>query len=329
MLRLSFDEIKNTLISILVKNGFTETDAEKLAFVFTENNLVGVASHGTNRFVQFIKMVREGFIKPLAKSEKIQSFGAYEIWDANYSAGMLSSLEMTDRTCEIAGQYGIGCVALRNSNHWMRAGTYGWRAAEKGFAFICWTNTIPNLPPWGAKEAKSGNNPIVFAVPRTSGPVVLDIALSQYSYGVMSNYRREGKNLPFAGGYDTKGQLTCDASEILNTQRTLPIGLWKGAGMSLLLDLFSTILAQGNSTKIMGKTNNDSGSSKVFIAIKPSNNQLEKMIEDILEYYKSAEPIEENGNIVYPGERLLRTKLENLELGIPVDENVWREINSL
>lgn len=32
---------------------------------------------------------------------------------------------------ELASQNGIGVVALRNANHWMRGGSYGWQAAEK------------------------------------------------------------------------------------------------------------------------------------------------------------------------------------------------------
>src|SRR5487761_2391408 len=59
----------------------------------------------------------------------------------------------------------LGWVALADTSHWMRAGTYGWQAAEAGFAGVCWTNTMPNLPPWGAKSAALGNNPLVVAIP--------------------------------------------------------------------------------------------------------------------------------------------------------------------
>ena len=54
----------------------------------------------------------------------------------------------------------------------------------------------------------------------------------------------EGKDLPFAGGFNKKGELTRNPGEILETERALPIGYWKGAGLSLLLD----ILAQTGST---------------------------------------------------------------------------------
>ena len=83
---------------------------------------------------------------------------------------------------EIASVQGMGCVAIANTNHWMRGGSYGWQAADAGVIGICWTNTLANLPPWGAAEPRVGNNPLVVAVPRADGPVVLDMAMSQFSF---------------------------------------------------------------------------------------------------------------------------------------------------
>ena len=57
----------------------------------------------------------------------------------------------------------------------MRGGTYGWQAADAGLIGICWTNTMPNLPPWGAEVPRIGNNPLVVAVPRPDGHVVLEV----------------------------------------------------------------------------------------------------------------------------------------------------------
>ena len=45
---------------------------------------------------------------------------------------------------------------------------------------ILWTNTVPNMPPWGGREARLGNNPVVFAVPNgDEAPVLLDVAVYQ------------------------------------------------------------------------------------------------------------------------------------------------------
>ena len=134
-----------------------------------------------------------------------------------------------DRACGLAKQYGIGLVALGNNNHWLRGAAYGFQAAERGMIGICWTNSQPNMPAWGAKDRRIGNNPIVFAVPRSSGKhIVADCAMSQFSYGALESARMKGEKMPIAAGYDTKGELTTDPAEIEKTWRILPTGYWKG-----------------------------------------------------------------------------------------------------
>ena len=101
-----------------------------------------------------------------------------------------------ERAIALGREHGVGCVAMANTNHWMRGGTYGWQAAEAGMIGICWTNTMPNLPPWGGAERVIGNNPLIIAVPRANGPVVLDMAMSQFSYGALKSSRKRGEMLP-------------------------------------------------------------------------------------------------------------------------------------
>ena len=36
---------------------------------------------------------------------------------------------------------------------------------RKGCIGICWSNTAPNMPAWGAKDCRIGNNPLILAVP--------------------------------------------------------------------------------------------------------------------------------------------------------------------
>lgn len=332
MEKLKRNEIYSTLNSILIKNGFSKENSEILAEIFTENTIVGVVSHGVNRFASFIKLLNSGYISATAIPTKINSFNALEQWDGNLGAGPLNAMQMTKQALKLAKEFGIGCVALKNSNHWMRPGYYAWEAAEKGFVFICWTNTIPIMPPWGSKEPRTGNNPIVFGVPRKEGNIVLDIALSQFSFGKLATYRREEKELPYMGGYDEEGNLTKDPGQIYKTQRPLPIGLWKGAGLSLLLDLIATILSGGNSTYELSKENVDSGMSQVYIAIDPSKfastEILEQSVNEILDYYLMAEKSGDE-NISYPGERIVKTKASNLKNGVDIDEEIWNKILEL
>jgi 3-dehydro-L-gulonate 2-dehydrogenase len=215
----------------------------------------------------------------------------------------------------------------------MRAGYYGWKAAKAGFAIIAWTNTNANMPAWGALDCHLGNNPMVLAMPYESEAIVLDVAMSQFAYGTLDVYRLSGRELPIAGGYDVRGNLTTDPSAILETQRVLPMGYWKGSGMSLLLDILSTILSGGLSVKQITDRGSEHGLSQVFIAVDISSlgNQhlIPKTINDIIQDYHSSTPASEGATILYPGERVLRSRKENSEKGIPVDQTVWKEIVQL
>src|SRR5699024_909077 len=111
-----------------------------------------------------IDYVERGLIDVEADPEMVASYGSFERWDGNGGPGISNAHHCMERAIELAGTHTMGCVALRNTNHWMRGGTYGWQAAERGKIALCFTNTIPNMPPWGGSENRIGNNPFVVAV---------------------------------------------------------------------------------------------------------------------------------------------------------------------
>lgn len=229
------------------------------------------------------------------------------------------------RAIELAGEYGIGCVAIKNTNHWMRGGTYGLQAADAGFIGICFTNTIANLPPWGGLDPRLGNNPLVIAVPRKGGHVLLDMAISQYSVGKLMESKSQNKPLPLPGGYDHEGNLSTDANAILQSKRMLPIGFWKGSGLSLMLDLLATLLSGGKSTSKISEHEKEWGVSQVFICLKTDTEQNERLINEILDYTKSSNPVD-GEQVSYPGENMLKTRERNLRDGIPVNEEIWERV---
>jgi 3-dehydro-L-gulonate 2-dehydrogenase len=333
VIRIPAVQMEQEFHRILVKFGFETLKADQCAQIFTVNSLEGIYSHGVNRFARFIQSVNDGHINPSAEPEKKHSSGALEQWDGGFGPGPLNAMFCTERAIKLSAEYGIGCVAIGRTNHWMRAGYYGWKAAKAGCALIAWTNTIANMPAWGALDCHLGNNPMVLAVPYESEAVVLDVAMSQFAYGTLDVYRLGGRELSIAGGYDAQGNLTTDPSAILETQRLLPMGYWKGSGLSLLLDILSTILSGGLSVKQITDRGSEHGLSQVFIAANISSlgNQhlIPKAINDIIQDYHSSKPASAGATILYPGERVLRSRKENSEKGIPVDTRVWTEILSL
>lgn len=331
MTRIPLQELLETLSAILAKLGFAPDRARTCARLFAETTCDGVYSHGVNRFSRFVAMIHNGCIDVSAEPQKLSQVGGLERWDGKRGPGNLNAQICMERAMTLAHDHGIACVSLRNTNHWMRGGTYGWQAAERGFIAICWTNTLPNLPPWGASQPCLGNNPLVFAVPRTKGNVVLDMAMSQFSHGALAGFRSRGELLPVEGGFDSDGNLTKDPAAIEESQRLLPIGYWKGAGLAMLLDLTAAMLSNGIAThQLPTDPLLETGISQVFISIHPaafdSQETLSKIADDIVESLRDCKPVAPGQPIRFPGEHTLRTRAENLRLGVPVDEAVWNEI---
>lgn len=325
-----FNEMQSVFRQILQTQGFSEDRADTCARIFAENSLDGIYSHGVYRFPRFLDFIKRGFVKVNAGPTLVHTAGALEQWDGNLGPGPLNAMFCTERAMQLADKNGLGCVAVANTNHWMRGGTYGWQAAKKGFAFIGWTNTEANMPAWGARSSRLGNNPLIFAVPFGSEAVVLDFAMTQFSYGKMETAQLQGKLLPYPGGFNAAGNLTNQPSEILDSFRALPIGYWKGAGLSLLLDILSAVLSSGLATHQISKQEVEYGVSQVFVAIsleKLSNfPAIEKTINEIISDFKGSVRDESHSEIRYPGERAIRTREENLKKGIPVNKKVWEEI---
>jgi 3-dehydro-L-gulonate 2-dehydrogenase len=330
---IPYEEMKAEFERILLNYKFPKNKAERCAEIFATNSLEGIYSHGVNRFPRFIDYIQKGIINVDAEPKFIHSTGALEQWNGKLGPGPLNAEFCTNRSVELAEKYGIGCVALANTNHWMRAGAYGWLAAKKGFAFISWTNTMANMPAWGSKECRLGNNPMVFAIPFKNEAVVFDFAMTQFSYGKMEVAKMEGKQLPYPGGFNQKGELTTNPGEILDSWRALPIGYWKGAGLSLMLDIFASILSGGLSTHNVNKQKDEYGLSQVFIAmnLRKLNNfpAIEKTLNDIITDFKNSVPISEQIKIRYPGEQVVKIRAKNLANGIPVNREVWEEILKL
>ena len=332
-LTISKETMQSTFEEILLKNGFSETKAKTCAEIFTINSLDGIYTHGVNRFPRFIKYLKGGFVKPDSEPSLVSKFGGIEQWDGNLGPGPLNAIYATERAMSLAAENGIGCVGLANTNHWMRGGTYGWQAAKAGFVFIGWTNTIANMPAWGATDAKLGNNPLVMALPYDNEAIVLDMAMSQYSFGAMELAAMKGEKLSVIGGFDTEGNLTDDPNAILKSWRSMPVGYWKGAGLSLLLDILSAVLSGGLSTHEISKEEIEYRLSQVYIAIDISklgnHSAIAAAVAQIIEDYHQSNPISETKKITFPGERVLNTREKNTVNGIPVLKNVWEEILSL
>ena len=326
-MRVPFDVLHDTLRRVLEKRGFTADRADLCARLFAETSRDGVSSHGLNRFPRFLTTIENGVVDIQAAPRRVTRLGtgAIEQWDGQRGPGNLNAHRCMQEAIALAREHGIGAIALANTNHWMRAGSYGWQAADAGVIGICWTNTMPNLPPWGAAEARLGNNPLVIAVPRPEGHVVLDMAMSQFSYGALASYKARGELLPVVGGFNESGELTRDPGAIEASWRPLPIGFWKGSGLALMLDLVAAVLSNGQATyQLAPIPEKEAGVSQIFLAFNIASTTI---ADQVIAHLHA--PLADGGRVRYPGERTLQIRRDSLANGVPVDPAIWESVRNL
>ncbi len=332
-MRISYEEMHKELTRILIKHGLERERAVLSARLFADASRDGIYSHGLNRFSAFVRAIELGDVKVDAKPTLDADLGVIERWNGNRGPGNLNAYACMQRAIALAHEHTFGVVGLKNTNHWMRPGNYGLMAAEAGCIGILWTNTLPNMPPWGGQDAKLGNNPIVFAIPNGEDPVLLDIAMSMFAYGKLESYARQGRELPVDGGFDKEQRLTRDPAAILETQQALPFGFWKGSGLALALDLVGAAISGGRTTCEVGELPRETEVSQVFMAIDlrrmPDSEAYAKKVKTTLQDLQTAVPRDPQHPVTYPGQNMMRVRRDNLLHGIPAEEAIWNAVKEM
>jgi len=331
MIYVSYEEAVARMAKGLEKYLPAET-AHRFAEIFAGNSLDGVYSHGMNRYQRYLDDMESGLCNAsVLEAKKVSGFGGLEVWDAQFGVGPLIAQQVTSRAIELAKEHGIACVALRNNSHWLRAGRYGLMMAEAGMMGICMTNTCMNLVAYGAKEPSTGNNPVTFAIPRKNGPLVMDMAVSQYAFGKLEIMAQEGRMLDTPCGYDEKGNETADPAEIVKTCLMMPMALWKGSALSIMIDMMVSMASLGRSSLEIGKpSDGEKGMSQLFICLNPQAvvdmDKADARLEETIAFLNGLEPRDGQSGVRAPGQNLEKTRARNREKGIPVTEATWEKI---
>jgi len=309
-----------------------EEKAHRFAEIFAGNSVDGVYSHGMNRYARYLADMQSGLCDAsVMEAERVSGVGGLEVWDAHFGVGPIIAEQMAQRAVELAKTHGVACVALRNNSHWLRAGRYGLMMADAGMMGLCMTNTCMNLVAYGAKEASTGNNPITIAIPRKAGSLVMDMAVSQYAFGKLEIMAQEGQMLGTECGYDMDGNLTGDPKKIVESGLMLPMALWKGSALSIMIDLMVSMLSLGRTSLEIGTpSKGEKGMSQIFICMNPAAvvdmEKAEAQMEKTIDFLNGLEPREGSGGVRAPGQNLEKTRKRNMERGIPVTEETWQRI---
>jgi uncharacterized oxidoreductase len=137
-----------------------------------------------------VRWIAGGQMKPNARAEVVHDRGAVMVVDGGFGLGQPVAREAVDLAIGRAKELGVCCLALRNSCHIGRIGTYGEQCANAGLISMHYVNVIgggPAVAPYGGREPRMLTNPYCCAIPRAGGEhVVLDFATSELLGGALA-----------------------------------------------------------------------------------------------------------------------------------------------
>ena len=92
----------------------------------------------------------------------------------------------------------------------------------------------------------------------------------------------------------------------------------------------TAVLSGGSATHDLLGPRDRYGPSQVFITFGidklDAGSYAGRLADEVVEFVHSAVHAIKDGTVYYPGERTLMTRRENLEKGIPVNEEIWKRI---
>ncbi len=348
---ISFENLRNYIQSVFIAIGIPKNDAIVCADVLIESDKRGIDSHGISRLKPiYVDRILEGIINPITKIDVIKDKMTTAVFDGNNGMGQVIAHQAMSTAIEKAEKYGVGMVAVRNSNHYGIAGYYATMATNKNMIGITGTNARPSIAPTFGVENMLGTNPLVFGMPTDEDfPFVLDCATSISQRGKIEVYERLGKDTPEGWVIGGDGKPQTDTSQILKdlvsgNAALAPLGGigeqlggYKGYGYATVVEILSAALQGGAFLKALsGYQNGEKTTYKLghfFMAIDVSFftevNEFKKITGDILRSLRVSKKMPGQSRIYTAGEKEYDAYQKRLKTGVPINESLVDDMRKI
>lgn len=323
------EKAKQLVIKKLTGAGLNEGEAGKIAEVLVHADLRNVNSHGVLRTEHYVNRLQAGGINADAQVSFQKTGPVTGVVDGDDGFGHVIGEVAMDHAIKMASENGVGMVTVLNSSHCGALSYFVQKATEAKLIGIAMSHTDKIVVPFGGKTSFLGTNPIAYGVPtKTKKPFILDMATSNVALGKILQAREEGKEIPEGWGVDENGASVTDPNKVVSLST---FGGPKGYGLSVIVDVFSGLLAGAAFGPHIGKMYDDLDKKRklghYFCVINPSFftdselflEQMDLMIEEL----QQVPPAPGFDRVYVPGEIEQLHEERNLVQGITIASSVY------
>lgn len=334
--RISKPNLESFVNKLFIAAGLDEEQSFIIARHLVLANLRGVDSHGVSRVAIYTKRLDHGLVNKTMKDEMIRETNVSALIDGGNSMGIPLATKGIRLAVEKAKKHGIGIVGINHSNHCGMLADYSLYAAQNDCIALATTNAPANMAPWGGRERFFGTNPFSYGLPTGGTPVVFDMATSIVARGKILLANKNNEEIPIGWAISKEGKPTTNAKEALEGL-VLPMAGYKGYGVAFLVETLSALFTGAAFGPNLGDLYNDfskpQNTGHFFLVMKADLFQeielFKERMDQMIQEVKSVSLMEDVERIYLPGEIELEKAAEREKYGIPVSEEVIRELVSV
>ena len=329
---MTVDQLRDTVVRILVSEGATFGDASQQADLLVEGDLRGHHSHGVARLAVLVGRMRNGLIRSGVTPQTTWVSEVFLRVDGRRGFGPVVAATAIEAITSRAAQTGMAIAAVHNANHIGMLAPYVERIAHTGQIGIALTTSEALVHPWGSAQPMIGTNPIGIAVPTQDHPLVLDMSTAAVSMGKVLDHAAKSEPIPLGWAVDRHGVPSTDPADAADGALS-PFGGPKGYALGIALEvLVGTVTGTAFGADKQGTLDTTHVATKgdVFIAI--SLDRIGRLPHlALVNTYLDEVRASGSGDraVTIPGDRARATREYRLRHGIPLNPRVWREIEDL
>jgi LDH2 family malate/lactate/ureidoglycolate dehydrogenase len=328
---------------VLETAGIPGKDAETTAKLLVNTDLRGIASHGVAHLsTMYIKGIKDGLINPKPAIKITSGLPATAVIDGDRGLGFVVGNRAMEEAVNRAKITGIGAVSVRNSTHFGACSAYSLLPVKENMIGFAGTTGGIRAGAPGASGPVVGMNALSFAAPSGKGfPFCLDMATPIVAHGKIEVALRTGQQLPLGWEIDPDGNPITDPKDelpkkgsIVMLGSTPELGIYKGFGLNIMVDVLSSIMAASLSIpEIRKQPGHGSECTHFFWAINLSGflppEEFKERMDRMIATYHGFPKAKGVNRITIPGELEWEIEQERRQNGIPLDEEVIRSLKDL
>lgn len=237
-----------------------------------------------------------------------------------------------------AKETGISFVGAKGSSHYGAASYYAVQIVKANMIGFSISNTPNVMVAWGGAKAVIGNNPLSIAVPYQKGkPIVLDISMSKVAGGKVRLAAKNKQRIPKGWIIDRKGRNTENPNDLQEGGALLPFGDHKGYGLAVIIEILTGTLTGAGMLKQIPLWIEDMVNPlnvghcfaainiEAFMNLKSFGERLNWVVREL----KLSSLAEGSQRIYIPGEKEWEIEEKRRREGIPISEEVWKDLKKL